>query len=151
MNDSHHHDSSLPPSAPHSGRSNSSGIWVGLFGAPLAWITQVSLSEPIAAHACYPYQTPLSKPIWEELPTILVAISMLCLATALLSGFMVWRSFWLRLETAPTGENNPVLDSVKNRNLFLLNLSAMSSFLFTVAIVFNICAIWLVSPCSSWF
>ncbi|MDE2366733.1 MAG: hypothetical protein KGM95_07360, partial [Betaproteobacteria bacterium] len=37
---------------------------VGLFGAPAAWVIQVSLSEPLAAYACYPHQAPLSAPLW---------------------------------------------------------------------------------------
>ncbi|MGZ5532063.1 MAG: hypothetical protein ACXWEU_09410 [Methylomonas sp.] len=121
-----------------------------MFGAPLAWIAQISLSEPIAAHACYPYQAPLPQPIWTQLPFVLAAISLACLAAALLSCFMVWTS-WRRLKAESGCGDKPVLDAVWHRQIFFLNLGALSSFLFTLAIVFNICAVWLVSPCSPWF
>ncbi|WP_340123384.1 hypothetical protein [Methylobacter svalbardensis] len=116
-------------------------IAVGLFGAPVAWITQLFLSEPLAAHACYPYRMPLTAPIWEGLPVILAIISIACFAVALLSGLVAWTS-WRQSDAKSVGEN---------RNRFLVKLSAMSSFIFIVAIIFNICVILLVPPCSSWF
>jgi hypothetical protein len=123
---------------------------VGLFGAPAAWLTQFSLSEPLAAHACYPFQAPLSAPIWEGLPAILIAISIACFAAALLSGFVAWTS-WRQSERKLPGEEGSAIAAGGTRNRFLIKLSAMSSFIFLVAILFNICAIFLVSPCSSWF
>ncbi len=141
MNRSFKHDSSFESSAPPSGRGSTMLLWVGLFGAPVAWIAQVFLSEPLAAYACYPYQAPLSAPIWERLPAILITIGIACLSVALLSGLVAW-TLWRQSERKPVGED---------RNRFLVKLSAMSSFIFTVAIIFNICAILLVPPCSSWF
>jgi hypothetical protein len=122
-------------------RVNTKRLWAGLVGAPVAWIAQVFLSEPLAAYACYPYQTPLSVPIWERLPVLLITIGIACLSVALLSGLVAW-TLWRQSEREPVGED---------RNRFLVKLSAMSSFIFTMAIIFNICAILLVSPCSSWF
>lgn len=150
MNDTRHHEPSIGTPSPGCGRPNPPGIWVGLFGAPLAWIAQVSLSEPLAAHACYPYQTPLSEPIWIELPAILAAIGIVCLTAALLSGFRVW-NLWRRSGVKPDGESKPMQSGNEGRDRFLLSLAAMSSFLFTLAIVFNLCALWLVPPCSPWF
>ncbi len=141
MNRSFKHDSSLEPSAHPGGRVSTMFLWVGLFGAPVAWIAQVFLSEPLAAYACYPYQAPLSAPIWEGVPSILAAISIACFTIALSSGLVAW-ILWRQSGPKSVGEG---------RNRFLVKLSAMSSFIFTVAIIFNICAVLLVSPCSSWF
>jgi hypothetical protein len=124
-------------------------IAVGLFGAPAAWLTQFSLSEPLAAHACYPYHAPLSAPIWEGLPAILSVISFACLAVALLSGFVAWSS-WRQYERKPPGEGGRAIEAGEGRTRFLINLSLMSSFIFLVAVIFNVCAVFLVSPCSSW-
>ena len=205
MNLSHNHDPSLEAPVPRRGRVSTIRIAVGLFGAPAAWLAQFSLSEPLAAHACYPYQAPLSAPIWQGLPAILAAISIACFAAALLSGFVAWTS-WLQSERKPAGEGRSVIkDSVdlssskpspagegwvrgnqhrkkslflsphpsllpegegahalkstvlstieagESRNRFLVKLSLMSSFIFIVAIIFNIFAVLLVPPCSSWF
>jgi ABC-type multidrug transport system permease subunit len=125
-------------------------IGIGLFGAPVAWLAQFSLSEPLAAHACYPHQAPLSAPVWEGLPAILAAISIACLAAALLSGFVAWTA-WRQYEHKLPGEEGSVNAADRSRDRFLVKLSVMSSFIFLVAILFNICAIFLVSPCNSWF
>lgn len=107
-------------------------------------------SEPLAAHACYPYQAPLSAPIWEGLPVILAAISIACFAAALLSGYVAWSS-WRQSERKTAGGGQSGIKAVESRKRFLLKLSLMSSFIFIVAIIFNICAVLLVPPCSSWF
>ncbi|MGZ8181947.1 MAG: hypothetical protein ACXWT1_08320 [Methylobacter sp.] len=135
------HDPSHEPSVPSSGRANTKLLWAGLVGAPVAWIAQVFLSEPLAAYACYPHQSPLSAPLWERLPVMLVTIGIACLSIALLSGLVAW-TLWRQSDVKSVGED---------RSRFLVKLSAMSSFIFTVAIIFNICAVVLVSPCSSWF
>jgi len=150
MNPFHSHDPSLEPSAPHRAQLSTLRIGVGLFGAPAAWLTQFFLSEPIAAYACYPNQAPLSAPIWKDLPAMMIAISIACLVAALLSGFVAWNS-WLQFEDELAGEEKGVIEPDRSRNRFLLNLSLMSNFIFGIAVIFNICAVLLVSPCSSWF
>jgi len=136
MNRSFNHDPSLEPS----GRMSTMRIGIGLFGAPAAWIAQVFLSEPLAAYACYPYRMPLSAPIWERLPVMLATIGIACFTVALLSGLVAWTS-WRQFNAKPVGGN---------RNRFLVKLGAMSSFIFIVATLFNMCAILLVQPCSAW-
>jgi hypothetical protein len=150
MNLFNNHDPSLETPAPGHGQMSTIRIGVGLFGAPAAWLVQFSLSEPLAAHACYPYQTPMPVPIWEGLPVILVAISIACFAAALLSGFVAWTS-WRQYRRKPAEKGRNVIETGEDRDRFLVKLSLMSSFIFIVAIIFNICAVLLVSPCSSWF
>ncbi|MDD5266535.1 MAG: hypothetical protein PHO08_05320 [Methylococcales bacterium] len=150
MNRSHNRSPSVESPDPHRGQVRMLRIGVGLFGAPVAWLAQFSLSEPLAAHACYPHQAPLSAPVWEGLPVMLAAISIACLAAALLSGYIAWTS-WRQSENKLPGEEGSITVAGENRNRWLIKLSAMSSFIFLVAILFNICAIFLVSPCSSWF
>ncbi|MDD5411798.1 MAG: hypothetical protein PHF31_10365 [Methylobacter sp.] len=150
MNRSFNHDPSITPPAPRRDRLSMIKIAVGLFGAPVAWLTQFSLSEPLAAHACYPYQSPVSAPILEGLPVILAIISFACFAVALLSGLVAWTS-WRQFERKLVGKGASIIETGENRNRFLITLSVMSSFIFLVAIIFNICAVFLVPPCSSWF
>ena len=150
MNLFHHPDPAIEPPSPHRAQLSTLRIGVGLFGAPAAWLTQFFLSEPLAAHACYPNQAPLSAPIWEGLPAMLIAISIACLAAALLSGIVAWSS-WRQLEDRLAGLDRRTIEPERNRNRFLINLSLMSSFIFGIAVLFNICAVFLVSPCSSWF
>ena len=125
---------------------------VSLFGAPAAWVVQMSLSEPLAAYGCYPHEAPLPAPLWASLPAILIAISLACLAAGLASGYIAWSS-WRRincrlrlLEAAP--RSGASLDEGQGR--FLAILGQLSSFVFIIAILFTSFAVILVSPCSPW-
>ena len=125
-------------------------IWVGVLGAPIAWVVQLLLSLTLASHACYPLQSPISLPIWQDLTAILMTIGLICLAVALLSGLAAWIA-WLEYQRRLNSIVIAVLQSRSHRNRFLIKSGLMSSFLFIVAILFNLCAILLVSPCSAWF
>ncbi len=118
-------------------------VLTGLFGAPLAWVAQMSLCVPLAANACYSYHEPLSMPQWKSLPLMLTVISVACGATGLMAMFSAW-SMWRRVRTQ--------FPAIKNdgRARFLAILAAMSSFVFVIAIIFSSCAILLVSPCHPW-
>jgi uncharacterized iron-regulated membrane protein len=131
-----------PASFKQPGRVSALRLLAALFGAPAAWIAQLSLSEPLAAQACYPYQMPLPEPVWQGLPATLALISGACLAMALLSSFMAW--------TLCRQTRAPLLEERDDRTRFLAKLSAMSSFIFTMAVLFTACAVLLVSPCSPW-
>jgi hypothetical protein len=128
-----------------------SRTWLGIFGAPVAWVIQMSLIEPIAAYACYPRQVPLSAPLWTELPFMLAIISLACLAGGLFSGYIAL-DFWRRTGHSLTGalQETQVIEVDEGQTRFLAMLGMMSSFLFIVAILFTSCAVLLVSPCSAW-
>lgn len=131
------------PSSAGRSRMSMRRLWLGLFGAPSAWAAQLLLSEPFAAYACYPYQSPLSAPVFAGLPAILATISLVCFAVASLSGFAAWSS-WRQFE------NDRIGRAGEDRNRFLIKLSLMSSSIFFIAVIFNICAVLLVPPCSPW-
>ncbi|WP_442497771.1 hypothetical protein [Methylobacter sp. sgz302048] len=131
-----------PASFKRPGRVSALRLLVALLGAPVAWVAQLSLSEPLAAQACYPYQMPLPEPVWQGLPATLVMISGACLAMTLLSDFMAW--------TLCRQTHAPLLEERDDRDQFLAKLSVMSSFIFTMAVLFTACAVFLVSPCSPW-
>lgn len=132
---------------------------VALFGAPAAWVMQVSLSEPIAAYACYPHQVPLSAPLWVELPMILAIIGLVCLGAGLFSGYVAWTSWRQtsnRFSVARKTNAHQVENDARGTGVdegqarFLTMLGMMSSALFIVAIIFTCCAVFLVPPCSAW-
>jgi hypothetical protein len=142
---------------------------IALFGAPTAWVMQMSLTEPIAAYACYPHEVPLSAPLWVELSLILGTVSLACLAAGLFSGYVAW-TLWqyaggvsgtsagsseggsagstAKAATGINGSQGAVVDGGQNH--FLAMIGLMSSSLFIIAIIFTCCAIFLVPPCSAW-
>lgn len=112
-------------------------LFIAIAGAPVAWVFQMSLSEPLAADACYPHQTPLPMPRWEGLTPLLIVISFLCLVVGVLSGLIAWHSW---RQAWPE-------QSLR----FLALLGVMSSFIFIVAILLTTCTNLLVLPCHPWF
>jgi hypothetical protein len=111
----------------------------------------MSLSEPIAAYACYPRQMPLSAPLWVELPLILATISLACLAGGLFSGYIAW-GCWQRADhpKACALKEKKIIEVDEGQTRFLAMVGIMSSFLFIVAILFTSCAVLLVAPCTAW-
>ncbi|HVW65563.1 MAG TPA: hypothetical protein VHB01_11160 [Nitrosospira sp.] len=122
---------------------------VSLFGAPAAWVAQMSLSEPLAAYGCYPHEAPLPAPLWAGLPVILIAISLACLAAGLVSGYVA-RSLWKQAGTRPAVATGSGSSFDGGQGRFLAMLGQLSSFVFIIAILFTSCAVILVSPCSPW-
>jgi hypothetical protein len=119
---------------------------IGLFGAPTAWALQMSLSEILSSHACYPHQAPLDSPILSWLHPALSAVSLACFAAAFFSGYTAWRS-WRRSHLEAKGEKTHTIDIGEGRTRFLALLGAYSSGLFLIAIFFTAFAVLLVSPC----
>ena len=140
-----------PPSEEYPVRVSPYRTLVALFGAPAAWVAQMNLSEPLAAYACYPHLVPLSAPLWADLSAILVAISLICLAGGLLSGYVAW-NLWRQANyrLAIIRKGGHVFEVEGGQTRFLAILGMMSSFIFIAAILFTCCAVFLVSPCSPW-
>lgn len=126
-------------------------LLLGLFGAPVAWAFQIALSEPLAARACYPNRTPLPEPSWEGWSVVMPAVSLACLAFALLSGWAALAAWRGQTILEPIAGRDESLWLRRGRIRFLSRLGLMSSGLFIVAVVFNTLAVFLVPLCSSWY
>lgn len=124
---------------------------LALFGAPLFWVAQMSLIEPLAAYGCYPHEVPLPAPLWANLSVILSMISLICMVGGLFSGYVAW-NLWRQASHPPsvTGAGEQALYVDGGQTRFLARLATMSSFVFIVAILFTACAVLLVPPCSAW-
>jgi hypothetical protein len=99
------------PVDPAPGRGQVSGLrlLVANGGAPLAWLAQMSLSEPLAAQVCFPGNRPLTVPSWPSLQMALLAISGACLLAALastLTAWSAWRATRNEAKAGPGGEGD---------------------------------------------
>mgnify|MGYP000380024230 CR=1 FL=1 len=119
--------------------------WLGVFGAPGAWLTQVALSAPLAAQWCYPGRVPLTVPAWDALEVALAAISVVCFLVALASTWLTGSA--LHVHRALREADQGVLEVGEGRAAFLSVLVAMSSLLFTIGTLFSAQAVWLVAGC----
>jgi hypothetical protein len=79
--------------APHAPRATA--LWFGLFGAPAAWTLMFMASYGMAAHFCYPHDTPLSASTFAGLRAVIggVLLGAIVVATAAaLIAIKIWRA-----------------------------------------------------------
>jgi hypothetical protein len=122
-------------------------VWIGLAGAPVVWIAQMSLSFSTVSHACYPHNAPLPQPLWPHVPGLIMVLNLFCLLAGLACSWVAvneWR------ESQQQGTSERVIESGESRGGFLVMLSAISSLIFVISIVFTSLAIFLVAPCGPW-
>jgi hypothetical protein len=139
--------------APQRHRVGSLRLLAGLFGAPLAWLAQMSLSEPLAAQACYPNTTPLNAPqLPVALPSLQVILALIT-GAALIIGIVSTMLAWSAMRQTHHQSNASAGDTVEHgggRAGFLATVAVMAGLLFVVAILITGLAVLLVSPCSLW-
>ncbi|HET6632397.1 MAG TPA: hypothetical protein VFG73_06795 [Rhodanobacteraceae bacterium] len=112
----------------------------GLFGAPLAWLVQLLLNYIFAAHACFPTNIPLARPIWSNVWWLLLAIDLVAIAVGITSllAALGQRTLWRAraLETI-----------ADKRNHYLAHWSVLTSALFSIVIVFTIIMLFIEPVC----
>ncbi|MFL6708294.1 MAG: hypothetical protein ACJ8HI_08810 [Massilia sp.] len=113
-------------------------IVAGLFAAPVAWMGQMLLSQPLVSGLCA-----LARP--GLLSVLLNGVGLLCLLVAALGGWAAL-SLW-REERQPQHRPAGAIDRGTRPRAFLALLGMMSSGLFFCAIVFSSLAPLLVTPC----
>lgn len=124
-------------------------VVTGIFGAPAAWLTQMSLSEPLAAQTCYPHTAPLPAPVWPSLQLLLAAITLGALALALGCTLVAW-SAWRVTHAQPGSTGTQTMDVGDGRPRFLAGIGVLTGILFVVAILITGLAVLIVSPCAAW-
>jgi hypothetical protein len=121
-------------------------LWIGLFGAALAWTLQELIGYAVISHACFPswqpYRLPKGAGIWgvtAGLSLVLLVLGSAALATA-------YRS-WIR--TRPEREDSlhhqTEVGEGRARFMALGGLLVSGMILFTM--VMNVIVLFLIDPC----
>ena len=134
--------------APVRGQVHGLRLLVGLCGAPLAWVAQMSLSEPLSAQACYPASRPLASPALTSAHALLWAISGVCLLAGCASALVAWRA-WRGTRHEATSNWRNAVHRGSGRTRFLALLGVMSSAMFVAAILFSTLGATLIDACGS--
>ncbi len=141
------------PAHPAPGRHSIGGLRLltCLYGVPLAWIAQMTLSEPLAAQACYPHAVPLSAPLLPHLQLLLAAVTLCAVGAGAAIAWLAWSS-WCRVSDDPAEKEeiagHATAETGDGRTRFLALMGVMSSLLFLTAILITGLAVLIVSPCT---
>ncbi len=104
-----------------------------LFGAPVAWVAQMTIGELLSGGG---YRQPLTQPV-------LVVVSLIAIAVTALSGVTAWRQ-WRKTRGEKPGH---AVDTGEGRTRFLAMTGMMEAALFAVAILITGIAIAGTPPC----
>lgn len=137
---------SLKHPAPHRYRVGLTALFFGLAAAPVAWNAQLLFSVALSAHACYPRDVPLLLPIWSKLWGILLVIGGIGIVLAIAGGLVSWRN-WRRTFEEAAGSAHHLLDVGEGRTRFLAMFGMLTSFLFTLALLFATAGVFVVPLC----
>lgn len=143
----------LPPvnirhPAPQRNRVRLAGLLFGIAAAPVAWNLQLISSVALSGHACYPRTRLLAAPIWSGVWSILLAISVIGIVTALAGGLVAWRS-WRQTSGESPGSAHDLLDRGEGRTRFMAMSGMLTSALFLIALLFGTAALFVVPLCGS--
>lgn len=143
-------DSARGPAHPAPGRGQVRGLrlLIGLCGAPLAWVAQMSLSEPLSAQTCYPASHPLASPLWPSAHALLLVVSAVCLLAGCVATVVAWQA-WRSTRHETTSNAADAMHSGSGRTRFLALMGVMTSAMFVAAIIFSALGATLMSACGS--
>ena len=136
----------LPHPSPLRGRVGRWAIWFAILAAPLAWSINLLVNVPIAAHGCFPQDTPLSLPLWSNMHGVVGIIMLIAIAISVAAGAIAWRN-WHIVRSEHEGRSQHLLESGDGRTRFMAMTGMLCSALFLLALLFNGGMLLMVKPC----
>ncbi len=121
---------------------NNNRLTFGFCGAPVAWFSQMYLSDIITSHSCYPHADPLNQPLWHNTNLWLALLSVGTLLIAIAATLISYKGL-----TDTKSEHAHILDTGKGRKKFIAVSAVYFSSIFTLAIIFTSLGTILVMPC----
>jgi hypothetical protein len=121
-------------------------LWLGLFGAPVAWSVQLLASYALVAHGCYPDAEPLMMPVIPGLRTLVLGASGVALGVALMAGGLAWRS-WRTTQHKSAGEHEALLEVGEGRTRFMALAGMLLSAVFLMGIIMNAVPVLMLRAC----
>ena len=120
-------------------------LWFGLLAAPAIWSVQELASYALVAHACYPRNILLGMPTYGA-DTLSILISVVALAVGIAAGVTAYRT-WRASRAEHGGEHERLLEVGEGRTRFMAFAGLLFSALFSLAIAFNLAAIFFLPTC----
>jgi hypothetical protein len=136
--------------------------WRSVFatvGAPVAWVAQIGLSEPLSALACGHSSDSLSEALRGHVGIWLFGICIVCLLVAIAATYVAcaaWRTMRVAARDAAAQSKNDASDAAAEdaddpsggRREFMVGVAAMASIGFLVGVTFTSLSLMLVPSCA---
>jgi hypothetical protein len=132
--------------APHRDMVPATALFLGLFAGPLVWGLQLIINFAVAAHACYPGDTPFIGTPRHSIWAITLFINLLAAALALAGSALSYRH-WRATRNEHHGSAGHALEAGEGRTRFLALWGVMTGCGFLLAILFNTLAFFMVPQC----
>jgi hypothetical protein len=134
--------------SPHRHRASSARLLFAVAGAGAAWLVQLIVDYGLAAHRCYPHDTPLTAAqAGGGLTDPLLAIfNLIAIGLAAAAGLMSYR-LWQQTREEHPGSAGHLVEAGEGRTRFLAMWGLLAGIGFLVAIVFDTVAVFTVPRC----
>ena len=130
-----------PLEAPH-GVPGVVHLWVGIIVAPLAWSLHLLCCYSLAAHACFPTDVALGRPLWPDLRTIVAAVTAMAWLTIVFGSGGAWLN-WKATGSASGAGPSRILQTGDGRPRFMALCGLLVSTVFAVALCFTTIGVFL--------
>lgn len=121
-------------------------LYAGMTVAPLAWAFHMLLSYSLAAHACFPTDAALGRPVWPDLRSF-VAVATVAAWLMLAAGVLVAWLNWRATGRASSAGSDQILQTGSGRPRFMALCGLLVSGLFAVALCFTTAGVFLIPDC----
>lgn len=121
-------------------------LYVGMTVAPLAWALHMLVSYSLAAHACFPTDAALGRPVWPDLRSFVV-VATVGAWLMLWAGFLVAWLNWRATGRASSAGSGQILQTGSGRSRFMALCGLLVSGLFAVALCFTTAGVFVIPDC----
>lgn len=134
--------------APHRKAVKGVVIAFAILAGPTAWALQLLANYGFASLVCFPAREPHMDlpPRWNGLPLGLLIATLVALAVSVVAGVLGYRG-WRRTQAEAGGGYRHLIEVGEGRTRFLASWGLWIGALFSVALLFDVVGILLVTSC----
>ena len=121
------------PGSPHESYTTELGLWTGILGPPIGWLVHFQIVYSLVPRVCKLH----AHAIMHLITLVFLIILMAC-------GLVAWKL--LPASTGGNGNNEPI-ETIPARPRFMAQVGIMSSALFTLVLIAQWIASFMLDPC----
>lgn len=121
-------------------------LYVGIVVAPLAWSLHMLVCYALAAHACFPTDIALGRPVWPDLRFVVATATGTAWLMVLIGSTVAWLN-WKATASASSAGPDRILQTGDGRPRFMALCGVLVSSVFALALCFTSSGVFLIPDC----